>query len=296
MATGLDPDFPGDEINPYAPPRSQSGRRPQGEFPGFVRYDAGCILRASWAIFKERLGACCAVCWTVLTLTWGTQYLQTRLIRELAPAPGDRFVHFLVQFGIFFGGYVFHVWLNIGQTLAMLAAARREPSVLERVFQGGRFVLTTMVAAFLFLLALGLLVLVNLIWLPILSGLVASHALAIIIVCGVGMAIGGIVAIYISLRFSQFPYMILDHNAGAVDSLRFSWEATRGRVGTLNAVYALLFLLNLGGLLACFVGLLFTLPFTGLMLAVTYLSLTGQPLGGRKPAPGSWDEVYFEPD
>jgi len=49
-------------------------------------------------------------------------------------------------------------------------------------------------------------------------------------------------------------------------------------------------------LLACFVGLLFTVPFTGLMLAVTYLSMTGQPLGGKKPAPGSWDEVSFEAD
>ncbi len=40
----------------------------------------------------------------------------------------------------------------------------------------------------------------------------------------------------------------------------------------------MLCVINLGGLLACFVGLLFTVPFTGLMLAVTYLSLTGQPL------------------
>ena len=58
-------------------------------------------------------------------------------------------------------------------------------------------------------------------------------------------------------------------------------------MGTLNAVYAMLCLINLG-ILACFVGLLFTVPFTGLMLAVTYLSMTGQPLGGAKPCnPGT---------
>ena len=69
---------------------------------------------------------------------------------------------------------------------------------------------------------------------------------------------------------------------------------TRGRVGTLFAVYSMVFLINLGGLLACFVGLLLTVPFTGLSLVVTYLSMTGQPLGGEKPAPQAWDEVSFE--
>ncbi len=111
-----------------------------------------------------------------------------------------------------------------------------------------------------------------------------------------GLTIACVVAIYVAMRFSQFPFMILDHNAGAVDALRFSWEATYRRVGTLNLVYTMLFLINLGGFLACCVGLIFTLPFTGLMLAVTYLSMTAQPLGGRKPAPGPWDEVSFDAD
>ncbi len=296
MATGLDPDFPGDETNPYAPPRSQLGQRSRGGAPAVVPFEFGSIMSATWAIYKERLGACMAVCWTVLALTFGSQFLQTRLLRELAAAPGDRLLDFLVQFGIFLGGYVFHVWLSIGQNLAMLAVARGEPAVLERLFHGGRFVLTTILAAVLFMLALGLIVLVNLIWIPILPGLAGPHSLAIVMVLAVGIAIACIVAIYVSMRFSQFPYMILDHNAGAVDSLRFSWEATRRRVGTLNVVYGMLCLINLGGLLACFVGLLFTVPFTGLMLAVTYLSMTGQPLGGEKPAPGSWDEVAFETD
>jgi len=296
MATGLDPDFPGDETNPYAPPRSQLGPRWRGGSPTIVPFDLGCILSASWSLFKERLGACTAVCWTVLALTWGTQFLQTRFLRELAAAPGDRLQYFLVSFEVFFGVYVFHVWLSIGQNLAMLAVARGEPSVLERVFLGGRYVLTTILAAVLFMLALGLIVMVNLIWVPILSGIAGPSTLAIVIVYAVGIAIACTVAIYVSMRFSQFPYMILDHHAGAVDSLRLSWEATRRRVGTLNVVYAMLFVINLGGLLACFVGLLFTVPFTGLMLAVTYLSMTGQPLGGKKPAPGAWDEVSFETD
>ena len=135
----------------------------------------------------------------------GHPVLANAAIRELAVPPGDRLQYFLVQLGVFFGVYVFHVWLSIGQNLAMLAVARGEPSVLERVFHGGRFVLTTILAAVLFMLALCLIVLVNLIWIPILSGLVGPRSLAIVLVFAVGIAIACIVAIYVSMRFSQFP-------------------------------------------------------------------------------------------
>jgi uncharacterized membrane protein len=100
--------------------------------------------------------------------------------------------------------------------------------------------------------------------------------------------------VYVGARFSQFHYMILDQNAGVIDSLRDSWEATRGRVSTLILVFMLAFSLILGGLLACLVGLLFTGPFTSLMLAVAYLSLTGQPIGGDSRAPEHWDEEITE--
>ena len=112
--------------------------------------------------------------------------------------------------------------------------------MLERVFQGGRFVLTSILAAVLFMLAIGLIVMVNLVWMPILSGLVGPRSPAMFAVFAVGIAIAFLVGIYVSARFSQFPYMIVDHNAGALDSLRWSWEATRGRVGTLVVVYAML--------------------------------------------------------
>lgn len=296
MATGLDPDSPGDETNPYAPPRSRLGHRPPGASPAIVPYEVGCIMSATWAVYKERLGACIAACWIVLTLTWASQFGQSRLLRQLPVAPGDRLEYFLVAFAVFFGGYVFNAWLNIGQNLAMLAAARGEPTVLDRIFHGGYFLLTTLVAGALFMLALGLIVVVNLIWIPILSGIVGPRSMAILLISVVGIATACVVATYVSARFSQFPYMIIDHNAGAMDSLRWSWEVTRGRVSTLFGVYTMVFVINLGGLLACFVGLVFTLPFTGLTVAVTYLSMTRQPLGGEKPAPQSWDEVFFEGD
>ena len=54
------------------------------------------------------------------------------------------------------------------------------------------------------------------------------------------------------------------------------------------------FALILGGLLACLVGFLITGPFTSLMLAVAYLSLTGQPIGQASQVREPWDEDRVE--
>jgi hypothetical protein len=55
-------------------------------------------------------------------------------------------------------------------------------------------------------------------------------------------------------------------------------------------VYALVSLINLAGLLAFVVGLLFTVPFTSLLLVVTYLSLTRQPVGQARALTDGWDD------
>ena len=55
MATGLYPDFYGHDTDPYAPPRSEFGQRPRGQAPAEVPFDFGCIVSATWALYKERL-------------------------------------------------------------------------------------------------------------------------------------------------------------------------------------------------------------------------------------------------
>ncbi len=295
MTSGLDPDFPGHESNPYAPPRSQFGMRPRGGKPVEVPFDVGCIASASWAIYKERPGPCILVCCIVGVFIWLIQFGQPRLLRALGVTPGDWSKGALLQFGVLFGAYVFNAWLGAGQNLAMLAVSRREPAVLARLIQGGRFVLRSILAAIVFMLAIGTIFVVNMIWASIFARLFRASG-APLAISALSMAISVVAVLYVSVRFSQFPYMIVDQNASALDSLRGSWEATRGRSGTLALVYAMLLVINLAGLLACFVGLIFTIPYSTLVLAVTYLSMTGLPVGGGKSEQGSWDEIAFEGD
>ena len=97
--------------------------------------------------------------------------------------------------------------------------------MLERVLHGGRFLLTSILAGVLFMLAIALILVANLIWIPILSAIVGPGGLAVFLFIVVGVAIACVVASYVSARFSQFPYMILDYNAGGGSS---RW-AGRGR-------------------------------------------------------------------
>jgi len=302
MVYGPQASLPDDEDNPYAPPRSATGKAyhtpPRGHYTpprGMVHFDLDSLLRATWSLYAERLGACMAVCCTVMALIWAAQFLQRALMQSAARAPGDQFTYFLVQFGLFFGGYLLNVWLSIGQSLALLGLARGELSIFDRIVQGGRYLLTTLLAGLLFLATIILTVLLCTIWVPILAAILGGWhgpALVLLVLAGAGSSI---TALVLAARLSQFGYFILDTNAGVIQSLGASWEVTRGRVMTLFLVYGSVGLINLGGVLACFVGLLFTAPFTGLLLAVAYLSLTGQPVGQGPPVYEDWD-VPDDPD
>jgi hypothetical protein len=258
-----------------------------------VPFDLGCILSATWTVFKEQPGTCLGLCWTVLGLVWASQFVQNRVMNDAARQGGQIEV-FVVQFSVFFGVYVFNMWLNIGQNLALLRLVRHEPSPFEAVFRGARFLLTTILAYVVFALMLGLIALLSLIWVPILLAAAGQAGPVMILVFAVGIATALIMMVYVGSRFSQFHYMILDQHAGVIDSLHLSWEATRGRVGTVILVFMLSFALILGGLLACLVGFLITGPFSSLMLAVAYLSLTGQPIGPASQAPEPWDDEMAE--
>ena len=87
-----------------------------------------------------------------------------------------------------------------------------------------------------------------------------------------------VVMLFVAIRFSQFYYLIVERGAGPLEALRLSMEVTRGRVLGLIGLFLLTMLVNIGGLLACGIGLIVTGPFSVLMLAVTYLALVGGPV------------------
>lgn len=77
------------------------------------------------------------------------------------------------------------------------------------------------------------------------------------------------------LKFSLWPYFIVERNAGVIEALKMSSRATQGYKSSLFVLYIYLMSLNLLGLAALFVGLFVTVPITILTFAWVYRRLSG---------------------
>jgi hypothetical protein len=282
-----------DEVNPYAPPRSTF--RPSA--PNFesvaVRFTIGDILERSWTIFKERMGACLAVVLGIFVLNFGMSFAISILLQILIVIVKQPAFILFGQFVMQIVVTAISVWLTIGQNLGLLKIARRQPVSPEHVFQGGPYVVTVIVASILIglivFLPIFLCVVAAAISFAVFRGDQAPVAVAVLVVCVAAILP---VIMYLTARMGMFYFLAIDRNAGVLDSLRWSWELTRGRALPIIAIYLLSFLINVGGALACLVGLIFTIPLTSLIVVVTYLALMGQE-GAGKPAQDIWEADEF---
>jgi hypothetical protein len=82
--------------------------------------------------------------------------------------------------------------------------------------------------------------------------------------------------IIFSIRFNFFDYLIVDKNSRIIESLRKSWEITRGSTWNLFLLYILLGLINLLGFFALIVGLFWSIPTTMIAEAFVYRKLSNQ--------------------
>jgi len=82
--------------------------------------------------------------------------------------------------------------------------------------------------------------------------------------------------IILLIRLGFFDYLIVDKNSRIVESLKKSWEITRGNTWNLFLLYLLLFLINILGALALIVGLFWSIPTTMVAEAFVYRKLSSQ--------------------
>jgi len=93
----------------------------------------------------------------------------------------------------------------------------------------------------------------------------------------VGLVLCIIPGIILAVVFQYFGFAIVQHpELGAVDALKRSAEITKGYRWQLFGLVLLLILINLVGLLACGVGLLFTYGISAIAIAYAYKTLSGQ--------------------
>ena len=115
-----------------------------------------------------------------------------------------------------------------------------------------------------------------------------SGQTAAVLIAGTGVvAILFFALFYLSARLLQFLFLIVDQDAGIIESLQRSWALTRGKAGTVMVVYLAQFAVFLGGIVAFCFGAILAWPLGSLLRAVMYLALVGST---RKQEP----IVYLE--
>jgi uncharacterized membrane protein len=96
------------------------------------------------------------------------------------------------------------------------------------------------------------------------------------LICLFGFILLIIPGIILSIRLSFFDYLIVDKNSRIVESLKKSWEITKGSTLNLFLLYFLLGLINLLGFFALTVGLFWSIPTTIIAEAFVYRKLSSE--------------------
>jgi phage FluMu protein Com/uncharacterized membrane protein len=237
-----------DPSNPYRSPQAGAYLGPVGQTGEIVptRIDIGDVFGRTWKIYKANMGKVIGVVVLAMLITYVFSIGINLLIGGVKPAGrAGSVLGFVVSsvlnqfFGAFIGG---------GEIFVLLKIARGEEAAVGELFTGGRWLL------------------------PLFMG-----GLLVSLMCFVGFLLVIVPGIIVALMYSQFYFLVVDRGLGIMDALRMSNEITRGNKMTLFAIWVLLILLMIPGILTCGVGMIFILPYMMLLATVAYLTMTGQP-------------------
>ncbi len=297
MTSGLPPRFPDDRTNPYAAPEAEIG---PGEYAGFglspTPFTVGDVMSRTWQIYKGQLWICIGVVIFCFVINIAGQLVLGILDKSVKPNVDLQTYNTIVMV-VMIGLMPFQFWIGIGQALFLLRVARGQSASFGDVFRGGAYILPVLVSSLAFGLVLGGVVALGLIPGGVAMAVTGGNPMVGPVIIGLGLLIAMVAGAILALRLSQYYYLIIDRGAGIMESLRLSLEVTRGNAGNIFVIVFSTGLINLAGLLACGVGLLFTIPFTALLFPVTYLALTGQPIADPlAPGKPAFDAGVLGPD
>lgn len=244
---------PADEVNPYASPADYTAPAQPGSAPVpgpivHTQIDSGEVLGHAWAIYKDKMLWCIGATVIVGILNWLAGQIANYGGAAVGAAAGDEAIAITCMVLGILAGQLFALWLNIGMTLFLLKVGRGQELSMGALFQGGPYFLTALVAG-------------------ILVSVIYVLGFAALIVPGVILA----------LMLSQFLCLIVDRDAGIIESMKLSAQITQGNKLTLFVLWIVSVGLILAGVLACCVGVFFTAPLVSLLWIVAYLAMTGQP-------------------
>jgi hypothetical protein len=224
------------------------------------RLEAGNILTRSWDIFQKNVGLLVGSTLVLMGIALvavliGDVAVVVAFVSIAGTGPGGgqgpsaAAIATLVSGAILFVVLMFAInaFLQAGFHILLMRIARGERAELGDLFAGTRFFW-------------------RLFWGNILFTLMTYAGFALLIVPG----------FFVILIFWPFSFVIVDQNTGVVESLR---KAKDLMTGNLLAVFILGLAaigINILGQMACYVGMIFSVPFSSLIFAVAYCRMVRQ--------------------
>ncbi len=93
---------------------------------------------------------------------------------------------------------------------------------------------------------------------------------------GIGLILCIIPGLIVFFLFALYGYAIVDGRTNdAIDAMKMSYQLVTKHVGALLLLFILCFLINILGVLLCFIGLLFTYPITAVAIAYAWRKISG---------------------
>lgn len=232
----------GEDLRPEEP---SGARRPQ-------RIQAGDVVSTSWKIFQAEMGQTIGgvIVFYLLTGACGIPSNMLNTIASTLESEGEQdaaAIFGLLSLMFLPLSVAGQIFFQVGLTRLLLNIARGQQAPLSDLFSGAQYFWRMLGASILY----GL--------------MIAAGTLACIIP-----------GIILGLMFLPYTFVLVDQNVGVLECLSRAKDITKNNLLALVWLVLVSFGINLLGMLALCVGLIFTVPLSMLFLAVAYCKMTGQ--------------------
>ena len=225
------------------------------------------IIIESWQTLKSHLGLWILIMLFIFAFNIATSVVQERLLDDITAQT----VIFIIA------AYLFQAGISLGMLKIALNIYNNIEPGFKQIFSSFHLLLTYVMATIIFLSLLILAALPGIILLVIsvsndfdsISSPQALNNLSLLI----PIVLIVIPIVYSSIRMQFYDYFVVDGEYGAIDSIKRSIVSTKGLVGRLFILSAILSTIILVSMIPLMMGLLISIPLATIVNTHLYLKL-----------------------
>ncbi|WP_231845682.1 hypothetical protein [Rhodopirellula baltica] len=243
--------------NPYASPVTShtSAHVSTGGYQPTAA-DFGEIFSHAWQAFKPNIGILVGATVIVFGISFGFSIVTS--IFEQVAQDNESAAFIVLTLLLNLGSSLVNMFIGIGMARICIGVTRFQPVNIGMLFNGGDVFLGVLGGTILF-------------------GIGAVFGFLLLIIPGL---------IFLLLMWPYY-YFIVDRQCGVFEAFSRAFEVGKANWATSFVLGVASMLISLGGLLALFIGLLFTGPFIGVLFATAYVMMKGERPGQPGiPQPG----------